>query len=92
MSKPETRHTIFTVALSKIGLCAYDNKRYLLGDGITSLSYGHKRITDPDGEEDVEPEVLSKIVQCIVHNVWSTVGMLRSTLHVESGPQWELSV
>jgi len=56
MSKPETRHTIFTVALSKIGLCAYDNKRYLLGDGITSLSYGHKRITDPDGEEDVEPE------------------------------------
>ena len=26
----------------KRGLCAFDNKRYILDDGITTLSYGHK--------------------------------------------------
>ena len=30
--------------------------------------------------------------QCIVHNVWYTVGMLRSALREKSGPQWKLSV
>ena len=26
----------------KRGLCAFDNKRYILDDGINTLSYGHK--------------------------------------------------
>ena len=30
-----------SVEVTKVGLCCYDNKRYLLADGITSLPYGH---------------------------------------------------
>ena len=37
------RHEISTFEINKVGLCAYDNKRYLLDDGITSYSYGHHR-------------------------------------------------
>ncbi len=32
--------------VSKRGLCAFDNKRFLLADGIHSLAYGHKSITN----------------------------------------------
>ena len=45
------KHQLKSIELNKVGLCAYDNKRYLLdrrrsewGDGIESLSYGHHRI------------------------------------------------
>ena len=38
-------HTVQSLEILKVGLCAYDNKRYLLDDGITSYSYGHHRIT-----------------------------------------------
>ena len=30
------KHQISTVEIQKVGLCCYDNKRYLLDDGITS--------------------------------------------------------
>jgi hypothetical protein len=32
--------------INKTGLCAFDNKRYILDDGITSLSYGHYKIAE----------------------------------------------
>ena len=38
------KHHVSTVEISKVGLCCYDNKRYLLDDGITSYSYGHYMI------------------------------------------------
>jgi hypothetical protein len=51
-------HNLCTYSIRKVGLCAYDNKRFLLNDGITSLSYGHKKIPEIleaiDGE--LEPE------------------------------------
>jgi hypothetical protein len=52
------KHNLTTDQVSKVGLCAYDNKRYLLGDGITSYSYGHHRIAHPDELEtaEIEPE------------------------------------
>ena len=30
--------------MNKIGLSPYDDKRYLLDDGVTSLAYGHTNI------------------------------------------------
>jgi len=33
-----------TMQLKKIGLSAYDDKRYILDDGISSYAYGHYRI------------------------------------------------
>ena len=38
------RQQVSTTRVCKVTLCAFDNKRYLLGDGITSYSYGHKDI------------------------------------------------
>ena len=43
-------HQVSTMMMSKVGLCAYDNKRYLL-DAVNSLSYGHYKIA-----EMAEPE------------------------------------
>jgi hypothetical protein len=52
------KHIITTDQVSKVGLCAFDNKRYLLGDGITSYSYGHHRIAHPHYDPcEPEPEV-----------------------------------
>ena len=39
-------HRVQSLEISKVGLCAYDNKRYLLDDGITSYSYGHYKISE----------------------------------------------
>jgi hypothetical protein len=38
-------HDVKTVASTKTGLSCYDDKRYILDDGINTLSYGHCRIT-----------------------------------------------
>jgi hypothetical protein len=40
------KHQIRSLEISKVGLCAFDNKRHLLDDGITSYSYGHYKIAE----------------------------------------------
>ena len=37
-------HEIFTYESNKISLCDFDDKRYILPDGIHTLPYGHKDI------------------------------------------------
>ena len=37
-------HTVRTMEMKKICLSAFDDKRYLLSDGIRTLAYGHKDI------------------------------------------------
>jgi len=39
-------HRIYAIEFEKRGLCAFDDKRFLLDDGINSLAYGHKSITN----------------------------------------------
>ena len=39
-----SRHQINTLEINKVGLCCYDNKRWLKDDGIESYAHGHKRI------------------------------------------------
>ena len=43
-----SNHEIFSVEQNKVSLCPFDDKRYLLTDGITSLAYGHKDIPKKD--------------------------------------------
>ena len=38
------RHSIGSYVLNKISLSCYDDKRFILDDGIDSLAYGHKDI------------------------------------------------
>ena len=38
------RHNIYTVQMTKTTLSAYDDKRYILDDGIHTLAHGHWRI------------------------------------------------
>ena len=44
-------HELFTYQQTKTSLNPYDDKRYLLADGITSLAYGHHRIPAAASEE-----------------------------------------
>ena len=37
-------HQLYTVTLNKTSLSPYDDKRYILEDGITTLAYGHYKI------------------------------------------------
>ena len=34
-------HTMYSISVNKRGLSAYDDKKYVLNDGINTLSYGH---------------------------------------------------
>ena len=36
-----TQHVVNTVEMTKLCLCAFDDKRYILDDGISTLAYGH---------------------------------------------------
>jgi hypothetical protein len=38
------KHQLSSFEITKVGLCCYDNKRHILDDGVTSLSYGHHKI------------------------------------------------
>ena len=38
------KHNVYTMTVNKISLSAYDDKRYLLDDGITSYAYGHYKV------------------------------------------------
>ena len=50
------RHILNTVRANKIALSAYDDKRYFLSDGISTLPYGHYRTVNvsifPDSNQD----------------------------------------
>ena len=35
------KHSLFTMGTNKVCLSAYDDKRYILADGINTLAYGH---------------------------------------------------
>ena len=37
------KHELFSVSLSKIGLCAFDDKRYLI-DNVKTYAYGNYKI------------------------------------------------
>ena len=39
-------HEVFTVKATKAGLSPYDDKRYILDDGVSTLAFGHHRITN----------------------------------------------
>ena len=61
------RHILNTVRANKIALSAYDDKRYILSDGIFTLPYGHYRTVnasilsdsnqDDDDDDDSERNV-----------------------------------
>ncbi|KAK3099927.1 hypothetical protein FSP39_011908 [Pinctada imbricata] len=39
-------HHIYTIKLNKTSLNPYDDKRYILGDGVNTLAHGHRKILD----------------------------------------------
>jgi len=38
------KHNMYTMLINKISLSAFDDKRYILNDGISSYAYGHYKI------------------------------------------------
>jgi hypothetical protein len=45
------KHNIGTYEMKKITLSCFDDKRYLLEDGVTSYAYGHHKIEDIERSE-----------------------------------------
>ena len=45
-------HQLQTIVVNKRGLSAYDDKRYILDDGITTVAYGHYKIASEVIDED----------------------------------------
>ena len=41
-------HQISSYQLNKVSLSPFDDKRYILSDGITSYAYGHKKLMNPE--------------------------------------------
>jgi hypothetical protein len=39
------KHQLYTMLINKVSLSAYDDKRYILDDGISSYAYGHYKIS-----------------------------------------------
>ena len=39
-----TNHVLNTVELTKLCLSAFDDKRYILDDGLCTLAYGHRSL------------------------------------------------
>ena len=37
------KHQVNTIEMTKVALSCYDNKRFILDDGITSYAYGHRK-------------------------------------------------
>jgi hypothetical protein len=38
------KHELYSISQTKIGLCSFDDKRYVLSDGIHTLAHGHHKI------------------------------------------------
>jgi hypothetical protein len=38
------KHDIYSISQTKIGLCSFDDKRYILDDNISTYAYGHHKI------------------------------------------------
>lgn len=53
-------HKLYTLDITKRGLCAYDDKRFLCEDGINSLAFGHYAITQqgPDIPAPEQDEII----------------------------------
>ncbi len=37
-------YEIYTIKLNKIGLSPYDDKSYILNDGMNTIAYGHSKL------------------------------------------------
>ena len=38
------QHELYSITQNKIGLCSFDDKRYILDDNISTYAYGHHKI------------------------------------------------
>jgi len=38
------QHELYSITQNKIGLCSFDDKRYILDDNVSTYAYGHHRI------------------------------------------------
>ncbi len=59
-------HQLHTITVNKVSLSPFDDKRYLLSDGVTSLAYGHHAIIKDINASDM------KYYKCLCGGVYYT--------------------
>lgn len=47
------KHHLYSIEVDKLALSAYDDKRYLLHDGIDTLAYGHYKIREIEATDEL---------------------------------------
>ena len=65
----QKHHRVYTMESMKRGLCAFDDKRYLLEDGIHTLAHGHHRIRE---KQTKDPTFDDSELSCALSAQYST--------------------
>jgi hypothetical protein len=50
----QKQHRVYTISSLKRGLCAFDDKRYLLPDGVRTLAHGHYRVREQQQQQLIQ--------------------------------------
>ena len=65
-----TNHKVSTLRMTKTGLCAYDDKRYVLNDNVRTLAHGHWRIEALRAKAEAEAaEAADDVVEAAIVTV-----------------------
>jgi hypothetical protein len=61
----QKHHRIYTMASQKRGLCAFDDKRFLLPDGVHTLAHGHYRNREQQQRTSSDDELIRSGVAAV---------------------------
>jgi hypothetical protein len=65
-------HRLYTYEFAKRALCAFDDKRFIQPDGITTLAYGHWRLKgsqQPPSDSVEAPLKITEYAQAVAEKV-----------------------
>ena len=85
-------HVLKTVTVNKLSLSAFDNKRFIMGDGITTLPYGHyllaEEITSSNSPADSWKHLFERDLGDDEIS-WDNGHSAHEELILESDPEWD---
>ena len=68
-TKPEDKHKIHLKEFTKKGLSCFDDKRYILSDGIHTLPHGNEKIKLIEELEEINKKYGTNVTDIEIYNV-----------------------